>query len=96
MFRTDAATKSAIINPLHPAYKDSPSAKMRESVTLDFLNAAPPAIEAAKRFYTLSLLADPPFRLPLGKFAIQAATEHYTKGLEETKQYADWSEPLSM
>ena len=77
-----------------PTLRASFRAPMKAHATT--MNAAPPAIEAAKRFYTLSLLADPPFRLPLGKFAIQAATEHYTKGMEETKQYADWSEPLSM
>ena len=96
MFRTEAATKNAVFVPLHPAYENSPSAELRKSVNEDFLNAAPAAIEAAQRFYSLSLLAKPPLHLPLGKLAIKMATEHYTEGLAETKQYADWSEPLSM
>ena len=96
MFRTEASTKNAIITPLHPAYENSPSAQLRNSVTEGLFNGAPTAIEAAQRFYTLSLLAEPPLHLALGKLAVRMATEHYTKSLEETKQYADWSEPLSM
>lgn len=96
MFRTEAPINNAIITPLHPAYENSPSAKLRESVTEDFVNAAPAAAEAAERFYNVSQLADPPLHLPLGKFAVKAATTHYTKVLEETKQYANWSAPFSM
>lgn len=96
MFRTPATMNSTNVLPLHPAYENSPSAHIRKLMTPEAVSAAPEAIEGAQRFYNASLLEKPPLHLALGKLAIQMATEQYTEGLEETKQYAEWSAPFAM
>ena len=47
-----------------------------------------------ERIYALSLLEDPPRRLPLGLDGVQWAREHIMAFQEDVDKYASWSEGL--
>ncbi|KAH9938704.1 uncharacterized protein B0H18DRAFT_23650 [Fomitopsis serialis] len=96
VFRTPAIMQNRVYTPLHPAYTNSPSAALRNSVTEEFVQAAPDPSEAASRMYTVSTLQDPPLHLPLGKLSVMIIKDTLTKTLADVNNYASWSDDLSM
>ncbi|KZT74488.1 NAD(P)-binding protein [Daedalea quercina L-15889] len=94
-FRTEAIS-NAVYLPMHLAYAGSPSAAFRSSMNEDYVKTAPDASELAERVYRLSLLAEPPFHLVLGKTGLGLAKGALESALADVNKFADWSDPFSM
>ncbi|CAL1712886.1 unnamed protein product [Somion occarium] len=79
----------------HPAYtKPTLLSNIIRAITHDKNLKQGDASKGVEKIYTLSLLPEPPFRLPLGKDALEMVREEANSILEDVSKYESWSEGL--
>jgi len=96
-FRT-AIVETAEFFPLHEAYKKEslPSQHARKLLSdADFLAATGDPEKAVREMYKVTLLDNPPLRLPLGKDAVKHIKASLKKKLDELNTFESWSEDLT-
>lgn len=81
--------------PVHPAYTKPtlPGNVMRDWQANGGTAGADPALAVAKIF-ELSLLPDPPFRLPIGADCLDAFRTKAKQYTETVEKYGSWSDSL--
>jgi NAD(P)-dependent dehydrogenase (short-subunit alcohol dehydrogenase family) len=94
-FQTNLTQADGNMAPAHPAYTDPnlPGSKMRELfLEGTFKNGDPD--KACVAFEKVSLLEEPPLRLPLHKGVLARVSGKCKNLLETVEKYKDWSEDL--
>ncbi|GBE85121.1 hypothetical protein BKA93DRAFT_434937 [Sparassis latifolia] len=95
-FNTDAAERSMVHLPAHPAYTKpgGVAALMRAHLMQPNLKLAGDATKAAGVIYRVAGIPEPPLQFPLGKDCI-VMVRGFVNGLTETiDKYESWSEGL--
>ena len=95
MFRTQGIANLTLL-PSHPAYGPHlPATQFRKFLTPEGATGDP--IKAAKVIYELSHIPSPPFRVPLGKEAIEGYAAKLKKLNEEfDDRVKAWSSDISI
>jgi len=94
-FKSDAATRSAVILPLHPAYEKpgSPIVVSREYMSAKEQTGDPN--KAVAKWFELAELPNPPLRLVLGQDAIGIVRAQIARLTQDVNAKEDWSKDLS-
>ncbi|KAI6030593.1 hypothetical protein F5J12DRAFT_299795 [Pisolithus orientalis] len=95
-FRTNCPTTNMVIEPIHPAYSDPalPSMRTRNMVSNPNTTFTGDATKFAEAIYKLVYLEDPPLRLPLHHFAVEAVRRKGRHLIDTADTWASWSEDM--
>ncbi|KIM79592.1 hypothetical protein PILCRDRAFT_74149, partial [Piloderma croceum F 1598] len=85
-----------IRTPIHPAYDDPSQVCYRFRKALDGLLERGDPDKAARVIYQLAAHPEPPFRLPLGKDALEVFREKLSSTVAEVEKFASWSDDLAL
>jgi len=98
-FKSDAAGRSAVHLPLHPAYSNPalPATAVREWIATNNTggDTGGDPVKGVAKWYELAQLPDPPMRLVLGKDAIVVVRTQITKLINDVDAREDWSNDLT-
>ncbi|KAH7924106.1 NAD(P)-binding protein [Leucogyrophana mollusca] len=93
-FRTNAPVENAVIEPLHPAYRNPslPTAAWRNVFpnVKPYFNGDPDKFAAA--VYRVAYLEDPPLRLPIHEASLASLRKKGRELLAAADKYESWSE----